>query len=72
MLKLINNIDTTNICNDDYYLYRSIILSIRKKNSKYINKALKLNLNFDKNLIEIANEIIEYYLVYYLSKSTIN
>lgn len=72
MLKLINNIDTTNICNDDYYLYRSIILSIRKKNSKYIYKALKLNLNFDKNLIEIANEIIEYYLVYYLSKSTIN
>lgn len=57
---------------NNYYLYRCIILSIRKKNPKYIYKALKLNKNFDKNLLIYANEIIDYFITNNFSKILLN
>lgn len=49
--------DSNNI---NYYLYKCIILSIRKKNPKYINNALKKKYFYNENLLSNAYDVINY------------
>ena len=57
--------------NYNNYLYKCIILAIRRKNSKYIYKVLKINYNFDENLLSTANDAKDYLLNQELKKLNI-
>lgn len=56
--------------NLNYYLYKCILLSINKKNSKFINNALKIKYSYNDNLISVANDALVYLLENDLSKFT--
>lgn len=57
--------------NLNYYLYKCILLSIKKKNPKFINDALKIKYFYNDNLISVANDALVYLLENDLSKFTI-
>lgn len=65
---MLNIYDDNNI---NYYLYKCIILSIRKKNPKYINNALKKKYTFNENLLLTAYDTLNYLLERDLSKISI-
>nr|UZT28839.1 hypothetical protein [Nucleocytoviricota sp.]UZT29182.1 hypothetical protein [Nucleocytoviricota sp.] len=57
--------------NLNYNLYKCILLSIKKKNPKFINDALKIKYFYNDNLISVANDALLYLLEKDLNNFTI-
>lgn len=57
--------------NLNYYLYKCILLSIKKKNAKFINDALKIKYCYNDNLMLVVNDVLLYLLEKDLNNFTI-